>query len=84
MVISKRKHNISIEIDDKKLEQVENFAYLGSTIADNGTSSNDIKTRIRKEGQLSKNSTTYGHQRKLKTNVAVPPLPARKLVHPLP
>ena len=49
-VISKGKCELSITINNNRLKQVEVFVYLGGTIADNGSSTNDIKTRIRKAG----------------------------------
>ena len=49
-VISKGKCELSITINNSRLKQVEDFVYLGGTIADNGSSTNDIKTRIRKAG----------------------------------
>jgi len=41
---------INIHINNDRLNQVDDFVYLGGTIANNGSSSNDIKTRIRKAG----------------------------------
>ena len=49
-VISKGKCDLSITINNNRLKQVEDFVYLGGTIADNGSSTNDIKSRIRKAG----------------------------------
>ena len=49
-VISKRKQIINININNNKLNQVENFVYLGGTIAEDGTCGEDIKTRVCKAG----------------------------------
>ena len=62
-VISKGKCDLSITINNNRLKQVEDFVYLGGTIADNGSSTNDIKTRIRKAGQPFNDSTAYGSSR---------------------
>ncbi|CAM4547834.1 unnamed protein product [Caretta caretta] len=37
-----------IKIEEEKLEKVNNFLYLGSTISQDGTSSKEIRRRIRK------------------------------------
>ena len=60
-VISKGKCDLSITINNNRLKQVEDFVYLGGTIADNGSSTNDIKTIIRKAGTAFNDSTAYGH-----------------------
>ena len=49
-VISKRKQTINININNNKLNQVENFVYLGGNIAEDGTCGEDVKTRVRKAG----------------------------------
>ncbi len=40
--------NINILVNDEKLETVENFTYLGSTICSNGDISKEINIRIGK------------------------------------
>ena len=51
-VISKRKQIINININNNKLNQVENFVYLGGTIAEDGTCGEDIKARVCKAGAV--------------------------------
>ena len=48
MVISKKttKLSCSIKVEDKDLEQVEKFKYLGTWITSDGKSETEIKTRI--------------------------------------
>ena len=48
--ISKSKCNLNIDIANDRLKQVEDFVYLGGKIAENGSSTGDIKNRIRKAG----------------------------------
>ena len=48
--ISKSKCSLNIDIANDRLKQVEDFVYLGGKIAENGSSTSDIKNRIRKAG----------------------------------
>ncbi len=46
MTIGKLHESINITLDIDKLEQVENFTYLGSVIKEDGKSDTEIKRRI--------------------------------------
>ena len=39
---------VNITIDGQRVEQVESFKYLGAIISEDGRSLNDVKTRIDK------------------------------------
>ena len=64
MAVSKKgDQSINITLNDKPLEQVDRFTYVGGQITSDGKISEDIRNRIGKGLQAMSRRNKYGNQK---------------------